>query len=87
MKTIIKALGFGLVMTLSGLPALAAQNGVTLTPEIRAQIVEKLTNDGYEVRKIKVEDGYYEAYALKDGKKLELYLDAALKVMKTKGND
>ncbi|CUH68577.1 hypothetical protein TG4357_03676 [Thalassovita gelatinovora] len=87
MKHAVNALGFGLVMTLSTLPVLASEGWVALTPEIRARIVEKLTNEGFEVRKIKVEDGSYEAYALKDGKKLEIYLDGALQVMTTKGDD
>ncbi|WP_243613551.1 PepSY domain-containing protein [Shimia aestuarii] len=58
-----------------------------LTPETKAQIRAQLTEKGYEVRKIKMDDGYYEAYALKDGARLEIYLDKDLKIVKTKSDD
>lgn len=38
-------------------------------------IKQALTAQGYEVRKIEEEDGCYEAYALKDGKKFEIYIN------------
>lgn len=50
----------------------------------QAKITEQLTAEGYEVRKIDSEDGMIEVYAVKDGKMYELYLDADLKVVKTK---
>jgi hypothetical protein len=41
-----------------------------------AQITEKFTAQGYDVRKVKVEKGAYEVYAVgKDGKRLETYVD------------
>jgi hypothetical protein len=40
--------------------------------QIRARLVEQ----GYEVRKIEVEDGCYEAYAIdKDGRRVELFIN------------
>jgi hypothetical protein len=37
-----------------------------------AQITEKLTSQGYEVRQVKIEDNGYELYAIdKDGKRVE----------------
>lgn len=66
------------------LPAAAmASSEVKLTDETKAKIEAMLTEQGYEVGKIKTEDGYYEAYAKKDGKKLEIYLDGDLKIVKT----
>ncbi|MCA0919754.1 PepSY domain-containing protein [Pseudooceanicola nanhaiensis] len=53
----------------------------------KAQITEKLSAEGYEVRRIGMEDGMIEVYALKDGKKLELYLDDALNIARVHGND
>jgi hypothetical protein len=39
---------------------------------------EKLTADGWEIRKIKEDDGCYEVYAIKaDGKKIEAYFNPA----------
>jgi hypothetical protein len=53
----------------------------------KAEITAAMTAQGYEVRKIKTEDGLYEVYALKDGKKLEVYLDDALNIVRTKEQD
>ena len=50
-------------------------------------MTEKLTQEGYEVRKIDREDGQIEVYALKDGAKVELYLDADLNVTRRKIDD
>lgn len=43
------------------------------TDEARAALVTA----GYKVRKIKVGGGCYEAYAMKDGKKLEVFVNPA----------
>ena len=51
----------------------------------REEIRTMLTAEGYEVRKIKIEDGCYEAYAKKDDKKLEVYVHpVTLKIVKIK---
>lgn len=75
-----KLLPLALAAALAG-PALASDYA-KLDADKEAQIRATLTEQGYEVRKVQVEDGMYEAYALKDGNKYEIYLDAALKVVK-----
>ncbi|GAB3116980.1 PepSY domain-containing protein [Novispirillum itersonii] len=71
-------------LTLTAAPQ-AFASGVTLTPETEAAIRTKLTAEGYDVSKIKTEDGLYEAYVrTKDGKKQELFLDQTLTVVRTK---
>jgi hypothetical protein len=40
-----------------------------------AEITASLTAQGYEVKKIKPEDGMLEAYALKGGKRYEVYVN------------
>jgi hypothetical protein len=41
-----------------------------------AQITEKFTSEGYNVRQVKIEDSGYELYAIdKDGKRVEAYVD------------
>lgn len=67
-------------------PALAGDK-VELTDENTAKIRQMLTEQGYEVSKIKLEDGLYEAYARKDGHKYEVFLDAAFAVVKTELDD
>jgi len=75
-----------LAVTLLGAFATAslAENSRTVPAEAKAQITQKLQSEGYEVRKIKREDGMVEVYAMKDGKMLELYLDAAMNVVRVK---
>jgi hypothetical protein len=46
-----------------------------------------LTEQGYEVRRIKTEDGMYEAYAMKDGQRLEIYVNDDLEIVRTKTDD
>ncbi|ATG46585.1 PepSY domain-containing protein [Celeribacter ethanolicus] len=83
MKSLISAalLSATLATTLSG--AAFASDSVALTDEMKTKITETLTAQGYEVGKIKIEDGLYEAYAKKDGMKYEIFLDGDLNVVKT----
>jgi hypothetical protein len=54
---------------------------------MQAAVTEKLTAEGYDVRAVQMEDGMIEVYAIKDGKKLELYLNDAFEIVKTKIED
>jgi hypothetical protein len=82
--TRILALALTLSMPVS---AFASSDYSALTAERKTEITNKLTAEGYEVRKIDAEDGMIEVYVLKDGQRLELYLDAALNVVRTKIDD
>jgi hypothetical protein len=82
--TRILALALALSLPVS---AFASSDYSNLTAERKTEITNKLTADGYEVRKIDMEDGMIEAYVLKDGQRFELYLDAALNVVSTKTDD
>lgn len=83
--TLAKPLALALALALAG-PALASDEAAV--PEAtQTQIRTKLTAEGYDVRSIQMEEGEIEVYAVKDGKMLELYLDAALNVVRTKAED
>ncbi len=41
----------------------------------REALQKKLENEGWKIRSIKTEDGCYEAYAMKDGKRMEAYFN------------
>ncbi|MCA0870345.1 PepSY domain-containing protein [Seohaeicola saemankumensis] len=57
-------------------PVLAMDlTGDTVLGTTEAEITAKLTDMGYEVRKIEAEDGKIEAYVVKDGKMAEVYVD------------
>ena len=75
------------LLSLAAGAALASDNDIALTDEVASQIRTSLTSQGYEVGKIKTEDGLYEAYAKKDGHKYEVYLNAALEIVKTEMDD
>ena len=52
------------------------------------EITQSLEAQGYTVRKIETEDGYLEAYALRDGQRYEFYVDPETgKVAKVKRDD
>lgn len=69
---------------LAGALSLPAHASGTVDEATQAKIRTELSAQGYDVRKIGTEDGMIEVYALKDGKKYELYLDQDLKIVKTK---
>ncbi len=55
----------------------------------RETLQEKLEGEGWQVKRIKTEDGCYEVYGYdKDGKRVEAYFDPkSLKMMKNKSDD
>ena len=65
-------------------PATTAFAEVVLTPEVEKNIKDALTAQCYDVGKIKIEDGMYEAYAKKDGNKYEVFMNEKLEIVKTK---
>lgn len=60
---------------------------LSLTDETTAQIRTMLAEQGYEVGKIKIEDGMYEAYARKDGNRYEVFLDSAFNIVEIEEDD
>jgi len=81
------AVAAGLALSLGFASASSELDGAALgksADEIKASLVAQ----GYEVRKVKPEDGMLEAYAMKDGKRYEIYVDAATgAVAKVKAED
>lgn len=79
-KTLITPLAVAIALTGTA----HASGKVGLTEENTQHVRQVLTEQGYEVAKIKLEDGMYEAYARKDGQKYEVFLNADFEVVKTK---
>lgn len=80
------ALALALCLSLPAGVALASSDA-TLSPETIAAVTQKLTDEGYEVRSVQMEDGMIEVYAMKDGKKYEMYLDDQMNVVKSEMDD
>ncbi|MCB1491520.1 MAG: PepSY domain-containing protein [Rhodobiaceae bacterium] len=60
---------------------------VKLTDANTTKIRSTLTEQGYKVGKVKIEDGFYEAYVRKDGERYEVVLDGDFTVVKVKQAD
>ena len=75
---------FALAIAICSFAGAALAESLTITAEAENRIKTTLTEQGYEVRKVQVEDGAYEAYALKDGKKYEIYMDDKFQVVNVK---
>lgn len=82
-----KNIAASLVLTFALAGAVMAAGKVELTDQNTTQIREMLTEQGYEVAKIKIEDGMYEAYAKKDGHRYEVFLNADFEIVKTEDDD
>lgn len=66
------------------LPAVAlASSDEQIPQDTQAAIRTLLEAQGYEVRQIESEDGLYEAYALKDGERYEIYINADMQIVRT----
>ena len=68
-------------------PTVQASSSSRVKAETATQIREKLTGQGYEVRKIKKEGGLFEAYVIKDGVRQEIYLNTNLEIVNRKSDD
>lgn len=69
---------------LSGLMVSGAYaSDVVLNDQNIKQVRDTLSAQGYKVAKVKKEDGFYEAYARKDGKKIEVLLNADFQIVRT----
>lgn len=82
MKQLLLAAAISLPATFA-----AASNDGMISEDVQALIRATLTEQGYEVRQIEMEDGMIEVYALKDGQRFELYLDDAYNIVRTKIDD
>lgn len=74
------------LITATALSVSLAQAGerLQLNAEVKQRINASLTAQGYQVGKIKIEDGLYEAYAKKDGMRFEVFLDSDMNVVRVK---
>ena len=63
---------------------LANAGDLQLNDAVKQKITAILEAKGYQVGKIKIEDGLYEAYAKKDGTRSEVLLNEELEIVKVK---
>ncbi|WP_417626086.1 PepSY domain-containing protein [Pararhodobacter aggregans] len=74
-----------LAAALAAMLALPANAETEAAPsaEVQAQITTLLTAQGYDVRRVALKDGLYEAYAVKEGHVYEIYLNESLEILRT----
>ncbi len=68
------------------LSATAVLAEMEITPEVKQKIEDTLKAQGYEVGKMKIEDGLYEVYVKKGDQKVELFLNEKLEVVKSEND-
>lgn len=83
LTTVAKAAALAAIL----LAAPAAFASEKVDPALKDKVAAALTKQGYDVRKVQLEDGKIEVYAVKDGKAMELYLDDKLNIIRTGGED
>lgn len=67
------------------LPTIAfAGEKLVLNEQVKSDIKSSLESQGYNVGKIKIEDGLYEAYAKKDGERMEVLMNDKLDIVEIK---
>ncbi|MFK7937980.1 MAG: PepSY domain-containing protein [Roseovarius sp.] len=86
---ITKAIALGCAISLGSVAAYASNSSDDTVPDAAttAQITEVLAAQGYAVTEIEVEDDGYEAYAMKDGAKWEIELNADLAITEAELED
>jgi len=87
MKTRMTMIAAALSAAMAAQPVLASddegyEDGMSM--ESRDEIRMMLEEDGWDVRKMEAEDGMIEAYAVRDGKAWELYLDESGEIVRRK---
>lgn len=73
-----------ILATALGASLTQASERLKLTDQVKQRINSSLTQQGYQVGKIKIEDGLYEAYAKKDGMRFEVFLDSDMNIVRVK---
>lgn len=69
-------------MVMATAPMAMAEGG-TVEAATQAKITELMTAQGYDVRKMDIEGGMLEVYAVKDGKTYQVFYDEKLALVKT----
>ena len=71
------------IIALLTLAAPAAYAVDTIDTATKDKITAQLTGQGYDVRKLMIEDNMIEAYAVKNGTTFEIYFNDKLEIVKT----
>ena len=78
----------GAISLAAGLALAAAVTEGSYAGKDGAEITKSLQAQGYQVRKVEIEDGYLEAYAMLEGHRYEIYVDRKSgKVVKIEQDD
>ena len=81
-RSFIRPATVALLVAGTAMPALASDDEVSDSD--KATITAMLTEMGYEVRKIEIDDGELEAYVVKDGANAEVVLEKKFEIVEIK---
>ncbi|PFG63294.1 YpeB-like protein with putative protease inhibitory function [Thioclava sp. ES.031] len=82
MKYLMLIAASATIAAASTLPALAEGGEGAVAPAKEQKLAAELKNQGYDVRRMEMEDGYIEVYAMKDGKRAQLFFNSKLQQVK-----
>jgi hypothetical protein len=82
-KFTVKTALIGMMLLASPMARAEGSEGAAIDAATQEKVTVQLTALGYEVRKMEMEDGMLEVYAVKDGATFQLFLDEAFKIVKT----
>ena len=74
-------------LSVTAFSAVASNYTGTISDVDRARIEQAVTAQGYEMKRMEMEDGEIEVYATKDSVRYELYLDREFNIIKVEQDD
>lgn len=83
----LAAIAGATALSLTAFSAVASNYTGNLSQEDQASVESSLKAAGYELRRMEMEDGKIEAYAVKDGMRYELLLDKEFKIIRVEQDD
>lgn len=85
--TRITVIAFAGALSIAAFSAVASDYAGNLSEVDQAKVKESVLAQGYELKRMEMEDGEIEVYATKDGVKYELYLDNSFNIIRTEQDD
>ncbi|KEP71483.1 hypothetical protein FGG78_06285 [Thioclava sp. BHET1] len=86
MKNVTALASAALIAAICAQPVLAEGKEGKVAPAKEKMLTTQLTKKGYDVRRMEMEGGLIEVYAVKNGKRMQMYFNTALKQVEHKAD-